>query len=134
MKKISEKLFGASALGISTRPSVEKYVQQLNAIPREKAAGIFDEIAKVNPELAKKINKVIEEEKAGITVNDRELKDKGVASGDRALAIADRFNQFKTREEKADYWDDLVSKKIITTKVADQLERLMKRVQNNGQR
>jgi BioD-like phosphotransacetylase family protein len=96
-------------------------------LPKEEAAKQFDEIAKTNPELAKKIIKAAEDEKLGITPNNESLKAKGVANGDRAIAIAKEFKKLKTNEEKSKLWQEYVTKKIINTEVAKQLLEMKKR-------
>ena len=68
---------------------------------------------------------IVKERERGITVKDKDLKAKGVASGDRALAIKKELDKLKTNEEKADLWDDWTKKGIITKKVERQLKTLM---------
>ena len=123
---ISRKLFGEQTLGSSSSYNVEAYYDQLLKLPKEEAAKKFDEIAKVNPNLAKKITEVVKDRQLGITVQDQALKAKGVASGDRAMAIAEEFADLQTKEEKAALWEEYVTKKIITKEVAKQLSILLK--------
>ena len=124
-EKIRELVLGQLPLGVSKSFSVEAYFDQLNNLPREEAANIFDKIKEANPELAKKLVDIVKERERGITVKDKDLKAKGVASGDRALAIKKELDKLKTNEEKADLWDDWTKKGIITKKVERQLKTLM---------
>lgn len=123
-EKIRELILGQIPLGSSKSFSVESYFDQLQNLPREEAAEVFDFIAKNNPELAKKLNDVVKERELGITVKDKDLKAKGVASGDRALAVKKELDRLGTKEEKAVLWDDYVKKGIITTEVSRQLNIL----------
>jgi len=126
-EKISEKLFGMPPLSKSKTFNVQVYLDQLEQLPRNEAADIFDKIAKSNPDLAKQLLTIIKEKRQGITVHDKDLKLKGVSSGDRAKAILKDLNKLKTKEEKAALWEDLVKKKVITPEVARQLNILLKR-------
>ena len=125
-EKIREKIFGKLPLGSSVTSSVEAYYDQLNRLPREEAAKVFDSISKNNPELAKKIATIVKEREKGITVKDKDLKAKGVASGDRALAVKKELDKRNTKEEKATLWEEYVKKGIITKEVARQLTVLLK--------
>ncbi len=120
-EKIRELVLGQLPLGSSKSFSVEAYFDQLSNLPREEAADIFDKIAETNPELAEKLHDVVKEREFGITVKDKDLKAKGVASGDRALAIKKELDKSDTKEEKAILWDDYVKKGVITEEVARQL-------------
>jgi hypothetical protein len=122
---ITNKIFGQQTLGSSRSFDVETYYDQLLKQPPEQAQATFEEIATSNPDLAEQIVKVAEDRKLGITAHDKDLKSKGVASGDRALAIVDDFNKLKTKEEKAALWEEYVTKKIITKDVAEQLTELL---------
>jgi len=122
---VVEKLFGKQPLGSSKSFDVEQYYDQLMKLPREEAAKVFDEINVANPDLAKQIQTVVSDRQKGITVEDKDLKAKGVASGDRALAIKKQLDKLKTPQEKAELWDEYTAKGIITKEVAAQLSKLM---------
>jgi hypothetical protein len=122
---ISSKLFGEKPLRPSAQYSADAYLKQLEAMPREEARKTFDLIIQQNPELAKKINQSRKNKKLGITPNDETLKSKGVASGDRAIALSKQFNKLKTREEKIKLWSEYVKKGVITKEVAKQLKELL---------
>ena len=68
----------------------------------------------------------MKERELGITIKDKDLKVKGVASGDRALAIKKELDKLETKEEKSTLWKDYVKKGIITKEVARQLWVLLK--------
>ena len=124
-EKIRELVLGQLPLGTSRGFNVETYFDQLSNLPREEAAEIFEKIAKTNPELAEKLTDVVKERELGITVKDKDLKAKGVASGDRTLAIKAELDKLKTKEEKATLWEDYVKKGVITKKVSEQLMKLL---------
>lgn len=124
-EKIRELVMGQLPLGVSKSYSVEAYFDQLSNLPRGEAANIFDKINEANPDLAKKISDVVKEREKGITVKDKDLKSKGVASGDRALAIKKELDKLKTKEEKAQLWEEYVRKGVITKDVATQLTKLL---------
>ena len=123
--KIREIVLGQLPLGTSKGYSVEAYFDQLSNLPREEAAQIFSSIAEANPELAKKLMDVVKEREKGITIKDKDLKAKGVASGDRALAIKKQLDKLKTQREKETLWSEYVEKGIITKAVANQLVFLL---------
>lgn len=119
------KVLGESPLGTSKSFDVQTYYDQLKTLPKAEAAKIFDEITKTNPDLAKQIVKVVKDEQKGITSHDLDLKSKGVASGDRAMAIVKDLNKLKTKEEKAQLWEDYTKKGVITKDVAPQVLKLL---------
>ncbi len=123
---ISSKIFGQPTLSTTPQYSADAYFKQLQKLPPQEAAQKFDEIAKSNPELAKKIVQAAKDFKLGITPANETLKTKGVANGDRAVALKKEFDKLKTPEEKAKLWDEYVKKGIITKEVAQQLTQLLK--------
>jgi len=122
---IASKVFGDQVLQPSAQYNADTYYQQLKKLSAQEARAQFDEIARINPDLAKKITESANNEKLGITVANLTLKSKGVASGDRARAIVEELNKLKTKEEKRALWEEYVTKKIITTDVAQQLLDLL---------
>lgn len=124
-ERISEEILGAKPLGTSNGFNIEVYEEELNKLPPEEAADIYDKIYEMNPELAKKISEVVKDKEKGLTVHDKTLKSKGVASGDRAIAIKKELDKLKTDEERGRLWDDYSSKGIITDAVSEQLLSLI---------
>ena len=118
--KVSEQ-----PLATSKSFDIEQFYDQLLEMPKEQAAEIFDSLQKQNPELAKKVSAIAKERKLGITAHDKDLKDKGVASGDRAKAIMEDIEKLETKEEKAELWEDYTKKGIITKDVAKQLQFIL---------
>jgi hypothetical protein len=124
---ISSKVFGEPVLSSSKSFDVESYYDQMLQLPKEEARKQFDEIARTNKRLAEKIVAVSKDRKLGITVHDKELKSKGVANGDRAMALAEEFNKLESKEEKKALWEEYVKKSVITKEVAVQLIELLKK-------
>jgi hypothetical protein len=124
-ESVTEKVFGQQPLGSSSTYNVGAYYDQLLKMPPQQATQEFERIVKTNPELAKKINQIVKERKAGITVEDQVMKTRGVASGDRAIAISKEFSKLKTPQEKTALWNDYVRKGIITADVAKQLKTML---------
>lgn len=122
---VSEKVFGQKTLGTTKTYNAEAYYKQLSKLPREEAARRFDELVQSDPALAKKIAQIVKDEKLGITIQDKALREKGVENGERAMAIVERLNELETREEKAKYYQELITKKIITKDVAEQIMQLL---------
>lgn len=122
---ISEKYFGKQPLGSSSTYNIQTFVERMKTLSPEEKRTTWQRIVDTNPELAKKIKKIVEDEKKGITVQNQTLKERGVASGDRATAIAKEISKLKTNEEKGALWEDYVKKGIITKDVAKQLKILL---------
>ena len=124
-RKIAERIFGRGDIGATRGFNIEAYYNQLLEMPPNEAAAIFDKIRNTSPDLAKRIADVAEERVKGVTPKDKDLRAKGVASGDRALAIKRNLDKLPTQEERAALWDEYVRKKIITKEVSDQLMLLL---------
>lgn len=123
---ITEKVFGRGSLGTSSRTNAEQYYDQMLKMPKDEASTQFRTIIKSNPDLAKQIMQVAKDRRMGVTVNDQVLKAKGVASGDRAKAIADEMNKLKTPEEKSALFRHYMIIKVITPEVSKQLNILLR--------
>lgn len=98
----------------------------LKALPKEQAIAKFNEVIQNNPNLAKAVNSIIDDEKLGLSYADRMLKTLEVNNGNRARYIADEFKALKTDQERAKLWEEYVRKKIITKQIASQLSILLK--------
>ena len=122
---ITEGVFGTRSLGTSSTHNVESYYDQMLQLPKEQAMRQFEDIRKVNPDLAKKISQVAKDREKGVTVEDQTLRDKGVASGDRATELVKKFNKLSTKEEKAKLWQHYVDIGVITPEVGRQITRLL---------
>jgi hypothetical protein len=97
---------------------------ELKSLSKEEANQRVKEISEANPQLYDKLVDVVQEEKLGLTYNDRLIKRLAVDTGDRARFIFQTLQGFATREEKNAYIQDLIDKKIISNEVMEQLRRL----------
>jgi DNA-directed RNA polymerase subunit F len=107
------------------KQDAENTYRQLSSMDAEEAAKVFDDLIVKDPELAKKVNEIMDEEELGLTYTQRLIKQLGVENGQRATFIANKLNSLKTQEEKAELWDEYVEKKLITNSVAEQLDILL---------
>jgi len=108
-------------LGASRGFSVEVYYDQLSSLPANEAADVFDKIAASNPDLAKQIVDIVRDRERGITNHDKDLKAKGVQSGDRAIAVKRDLDNLQTEEEKSLLWQEYVRKGVLTEEVREQV-------------
>ena len=105
---------------------IQKTAEFLLSIPKEQAAQEFDAFVEKRPELAEKLNKELDDLESGITQSEKELRNLGVANGQRAKEVKKKLDKLKTDAERADLWDEYVEKKIITKEIANQLDELYK--------
>lgn len=101
-------------------------LKKLAETDKEKAAADFDALIQNSPELAKKVLAVYEEERLGLTEDDRLIKRLGVENGDRARYIYGEAMKLETKEARAAYLDDLITKKVVTKKVVEQIGEMVK--------
>ena len=98
---------------------------ELDTLPKEVAEARFNVLIETNPELAKKVNEIVEDEKLGRTYEDSLIMALGVANGERAKYIHSKMVKLKTDEQRAKLWEEYVQKKIISKNVAEQLKELL---------
>ena len=97
--------------------------KELKGLPPDEAAKQYDELAKQNLGMAKKIAAIATEDKAGLTAEDRQLKALNVAN--RSAYLITQINKLGTTQEKSQYWDSMVSKGIITKAVNDKIQSIL---------
>jgi len=102
-----------------------RYYDQLKAMPKSRAADEFDALIKEEPDLAKEIIKLVEDEQLGRNFKDDFYLGLGVTNGARAKAIKHDLDKLGTKEEKAAFYDELINKKVITKNVNEQLLKLL---------
>lgn len=98
---------------------------EILALPPAERAARFDEIAATDPALADKIREVAKERALNLTELDRKIKELNIGNGNRAQFIWNQLQSMSTDEQRAQYWDDLAKKGIITDEVAKQLRELI---------
>lgn len=125
LENVIADFFGPKALLPTTQTNADLFYRKMLKMPPEYAAELFDIIAEVNPDLAKKLLKADEEHKKGITNEDRLIRSKGIASGERAKFLVEKFKKIEDQDVKARLWDEYVDKGIITDEVANQIYKLL---------
>lgn len=125
LKDLQTLIFG-KYVGQGARNYYDKdlnYAEQKLEQIRNSKTGKEDllKIIKEEPTLAKNIVQVLKDQAAGITDEDKTLKNMGVANKQRAKEIAKQLNKLKTKEEKKVLVATYIQKKIITPEVAGQL-------------
>jgi len=98
--------------------------KELKKLPKEEAREEFDRLIKENPEMAEKINDLIKDEQLGLTYTEQMIKQLGVENGERAKYIKSKLDKL-SKEEKRNYYQNLIDKKIITKQVSEQLTKLL---------
>jgi hypothetical protein len=114
-------LAGKEYLEDLNNPKAEDEFKQLKKLTPEEANARYNEIKKTDPSLARSIKKQAEDEKMGITKEDKKIRNMGVEDKERARYIFNRLEDLDTAEEKNAYVSDLQKKKILTKDVKDQL-------------
>lgn len=103
----------------------EDSYNQMKNIPKEDAKKMFNDLVKEDPNIAKKVNEIIKEEKLGLNYVDRLVKQLGVSNGERAKFIVGELNKLKTKKEKKSYYQEMIDKKIISEEVGKQIIHLL---------
>jgi len=103
----------------------EDIYETLKKLPKEQANKRFKEIYKENKQLAGRISTIAKEEKLGLTFKEKKIRRLEVSSGARAKFIVEELNKLKTKEEKREYYGNLIDKKIISKKVGEQIKYLL---------
>lgn len=124
--EISKRLEDQSRDRFRTKSEAEKMFQDLRKLPKEEAAARVRELQKTDPTLLAKIKDVAEEEKLGLSYQDKQVKQLGVENGARAMFIYKQL-EGKDTEGKKQYILDLRDKKVISDQVLAQLKALMTR-------
>lgn len=117
-------LLGSNKSGAIAKQAEDFFQKYKDTDPAE-ATAAFDDLATKNPALAKRVVTIADEEKQGITQNERYIKQLNVSMGQRAKYIYDKLMSLPSDTERTKLWDDYTSKKIITPQVADQITTLL---------
>lgn len=97
--------------------------KELRELPSEEKKAKLRAIAAENPGLAERVLDTADEEKAGLTYVERQIKQLGVENGNRANYIFEKTKGMEKETLKA-YLRDLAAKKILTDEVLDQFLEL----------
>lgn len=102
-----------------------KQYEQDKADDPAKATAEWDQLVKTNPSLAKTVTTISNQDKAGITLNERLIKQLGVSDGQRAQYVYSKYIALPDQASKDALWNDYVAKKIISPAVGDQIKQLI---------
>jgi hypothetical protein len=104
----------------------EDSYQQLKSLPKAEAAALFNKIKEADPDIAKEIAQVKKDDDRGLTFIDRKILQLGVENGERAQFLYQKFSELKTKEDKANLWNEYKAKGILSKNVEKQLRDLLK--------
>ena len=125
-KKLKQILSEQSRQKFYENQEAETLHEEMKKLPKEQATSAWNELYKRDQNIAKKVYAIANEEKLGLTYEDRMVKQLGVENGERAKYLFEQFKNIKTKEEKTRLWNELVNKKIITQTVLEQTNWLIK--------
>lgn len=108
------------------RNEAKKQVDIIDALPDNEKEAAFQKIVTDNESLAREIKVVKNQKDLGFTSRDYAISSLGVLDGTRAKFITDQMKNMSSREERAKYWNELVGKKLITSRVAQEINDIMK--------
>lgn len=103
---------------------------ELKKMAPKDASAKASAIAKSDPKLFAKLKTVVQERKAGLTQEERLIKQLGVANNERAIYIDETVMKITDADSKvqakkrADYFNNLVEKKIATPEVIQEIKTL----------
>lgn len=107
------------------KQQAEDSLRQLNSLPKQDAALMFEELKNADPDLAAKVADLKKQEDKGLTFVERKILDLGVSNGERAKFLVKKFNELEKKEDKANLWNEYREKGIISDSVAKQLKKLL---------
>jgi len=105
----------------------EQLYEEMKGLNPAEANAKAKALYETNRTMYNKLRDVAEDDKLGITPNDRRIKRLGVENGERAEWINEELGKLKTNDEKNAYLKELWEKKILTKDVYKQLEQLIKK-------
>lgn len=119
--KIKEAISTQADENMRLNQEAEIVYSELSKLNPNEANQKSIEIRQSRPDLFKALTQVATDDKKGLTYNDRLIQSLSVDTGNRARFIWDYVKSLPTKEEKNAYINDLRNKKIISSKVMQQL-------------
>jgi len=105
----------------------ENLHQQLSSdIAPEEKKKLFANAIKENPNIASRLKDICDKEDKGLTDIERLIQYLGVENGERAKYFVKKLNELKTKEEKRDYYNNILQKGLLTENVAQQMISIVK--------
>jgi len=105
------------------KQSAQDIYNKMEALSKEEAFRQFEDLIQNNPDLAQEVSDLAS--KVKLDYKEDFLKSLRVENGQRAKYIVEEINKLKTKEEKGDYYQNLIDKKIITKQVGEQVLKLL---------
>lgn len=115
------------AEGAARKAEAEKLYGDITSKTKPEGKQQLLDLAKADPEMAKKVLEVAEEKAKGMTKEDSAIYRMGVADKGRATYIKEQLNAIKEKDGNAAakaYLLDLVEKKVVTKEVLKQITEL----------
>jgi len=123
VKSLKERIKKQTKKSFYDRESMRGIAKALKKKPSGVAEKELRQIFESNKPLGKKI--VGELKQVDLTYKDSLIKQLGVVNGERAKFLLEKFNTLKTTQDKSNFYNDMVNKKLITMPVYQQLEYLL---------
>jgi hypothetical protein len=99
----------------------EATLEKLRKLSPEAKKEEWNKIVDENVSLARNIRKVAEDQKLGVTKEEKKIRNLGVENKARAKAVAKKINKVKDKDERLALYNDYIDKGIITKDVKAQL-------------
>lgn len=115
---------GRAKEDFSTNLEAESMYEELKKMPPDQAYEVFEDLRFTYPDVAKKINKIIDEEEKNLSADERLINGLGVENGDRANFIYGILQE-TPEDEKYDVYQNFIDKGIISKKVDKQIQSLL---------
>lgn len=106
-----------------TKKKAQTLDEELQKLSPSEANAKYAEIKKSDPAVAAKLRDVVEERKLGLSYEEKLMKDLGVANGERAKYVDQQIMKLP-EDQRNNYFNDLVNKKIISPEVRAQIKKL----------
>jgi len=124
--ELSDNLSDQSRERFRFNNEAQKTYLELKKLPKDEALARAQQLQAENPKLMEKVKDIAEEDKLGLSYQDKQLKQLGVENGARAMFIYKQL-EGRTVEDKKYYIKDLMEKKVISSQVLEQIKALMSR-------
>ena len=100
--------------------SAVAFLEDMKNLSSEEKRQRIDELVS-QPEVMKKVMKLMEEEASGFTYADKAIDNLSTKDGTRARFISQKLKSFKNSDDRNRFLDNLIEKKLITKEVMQQM-------------
>lgn len=121
---VTEELIKQDEANLQLNTKAEDVYERLKSMDKAKANDAAKQLKEKDKLLFDKVKAIRNDEKEGLTMEDRKIKTLQVKNGFRANYLWKQLDGFKTREEKNAYIKELSEKGVITKNVMKQLQNL----------